>query len=329
MTDPLISIIIRCCNEQEHIGRLLSGIFEQTVKNIEIIIVDSGSTDSTLSIASSYPVVIHKIQAEEFSFGHALNTGCKAAQGEILVFASAHVYPTHRRWLECLTAPFSDPKVAMTYGKQRGNEMNKFSEHQIFSKWFPEHSVSVQRTPFCNNANAAILRSLWEQTPYDEGLTGLEDIDWAKRLIGKGYYLAYVAEAEVIHVHNEKYSGALNRYYRESIVFCQLFPEQKFRMKDLLWLWFINTMNDYLHALRARKMLSNLVSIPVFRFMQFWGTYKGYVQRDPVSSELRQRFYYPKGLSQPGADGNIPVTCQTDYIDYIKIENNEKIEHPH
>ncbi|KPK02660.1 MAG: family 2 glycosyl transferase [Nitrospira bacterium SG8_35_4] len=329
MNDPLISLIIRCCNEQEHIGRLLSGIFEQTVKSIEVIIVDSGSTDDTLSIASCYPVVIHKIRAEEFSFGHALNTGCKAARGEILVFASAHVYPTHRRWLEYLVAPFSDPKVAMTYGKQRGNELNKFSEHQIFSKWFPEHSVSVQRTPFCNNANAAILRSLWEQIPYDEGLTGLEDIDWAKRMIARGYYLAYVAEADVIHVHNEKYSGAFNRYYRESIVFYQLFPEQKFRMKDFLWLCFINTMNDYIHALRVHKLLGNLVSIPVFRLMQFWGTYKGYVQRDPISSVLRQRFYYPNGLSQSAANENRAGTSETDYIDYMNIVKNEKIEHPH
>ena len=99
-------------------------------------------------------------------------------------------------------------------------------------------------------------------------------------------------------------------------------------MKDFLWLWFINTINDYIHALRVSKLLRNLVSIPVFRLMQFWGTYRGYVQRDPVSSALRQRFYYPKGLSQSAADGNIPGTSETDYIDYIKIENGEKIEHP-
>ncbi len=329
MSKPSVSVIIRCCNEQEHIGRLLTGIYEQTLNDIEVIIVDSGSTDRTLSIASCFPVIIRTISAQEFSFGHALNVGCKAANGNIIVFASAHVYPTHRRWLETLIAPFNDPKVALTYGKQRGNEMNKFSEHQIFSKWFPEHSLSVQRTPFCNNANAAIPRDLWKIVPYDEGLTGLEDIDWAKRLIGKGYYLAYAAEAEVIHVHNERYMGTLNRYYRESIVFCQLFPEQKFRMKDFLWLWFINTLNDYAHAFRKGKLFGNLLSIPLFRLMQFWGTYRGYAQRDPVSSALRQRFYYPNGLSRPADNGNKPDTSDNDYIDYMKIEKNEKIEQPH
>ena len=49
VTKP-VSIIIRSYNEEEHIGRLLEGIFEQSVKNIEVIIVDSGSTDKTLRL---------------------------------------------------------------------------------------------------------------------------------------------------------------------------------------------------------------------------------------------------------------------------------------
>lgn len=325
MHDHLISIVIRCCNEEAHIGRLLTGIYEQTVKNIEVIIVDSGSTDRTLSVASDFPVIVCAIDPADFSFGRALNIGCRAASGDIFVFASAHVYPTHRRWLEYLYAPFQDPKVALTYGKQRGNEKNKYSEHQIFSKWFPEHSVHVQKTPFCNNANAAVRREVWEQFPYDEELTGLEDIDWARRAIDRGYYLSYAAEADVIHVHDEKYSEILNRYYRESIVFYRMFPEQRFRIKDFVWLWLLNTVTDSVHAFRERRLLNNLVQIPLFRLMQFWGTYRGYTKRDQLSDVLRQRFYYPNGLSlqrsleRPKLD--------TEYIDYVKVNDGKKAEH--
>ncbi len=315
MSEPRVSVVIRCYNEQEHIGRLLTGIYKQTIGNPEVIIVDSGSQDDTLPIAESYPTVVCQIGHDEFSFGHALNVGCKAATGDILVFASAHVYPTHRRWLENLIAPFSNPMVALTYGRQKANEKNKYSEHQILTKWFPEHSAAVQRTPFCNNANAAIRRSLWEQIPYDESLTGLEDLDWAKRVIGKGYHLSYVAEAEVVHVHEEKYAGIYNRYYRESIVFYQLFSEQKFGMPDFLWLWFLNTAADYLHAHRDGELSKNVFQIPLFRLMQFWGTYKGYTQRDPVSSSLRQRFYYPNELTQPTSNTTENV-LSAEPIDY-------------
>jgi glycosyltransferase involved in cell wall biosynthesis len=62
-----VSIIIRSYNEEEHIGRLLEGIFEQSVKNSEVISVDSGSTDKTLEIANMFPVIVHEIKPGEFS----------------------------------------------------------------------------------------------------------------------------------------------------------------------------------------------------------------------------------------------------------------------
>ena len=97
-----VSIIIRCYNEEAHIGRLLSGIEQQANKDVEVIIVDSGSTDETVSIASQYATSILTIDKENFSFGHSLNIGCEAAKGEFLVFASAHVYPLYDDWIERL-----------------------------------------------------------------------------------------------------------------------------------------------------------------------------------------------------------------------------------
>jgi rhamnosyltransferase len=325
MTNPLISIIIRCFNEEEHIGRLLSGIYEQSLKNIEVIIVDSGSTDSTLSIAKRFPVHIQSISPESFSFGRALNIGCSTAKGEFLVFASAHAYPSRRSWLEHLIAPFDDPKVALTYGKQRGNETTKYSEHMIFARWFPDTSKLIQKTPFCNNANAAIRRFLWKELPYNENLTGLEDLDWAKRAIRKGYHLAYAADAEVIHVHNEKYTSIFNRYYRESIVLHQLFPEQKFHLWNFLSLWFLNTIHDYIHALQDKKLLRNILQIPVFRLMQFLGTYRGYIRRNAVSDSLKRKFYYPAGFIKISGQP-LPTVPQEDYIDYSAHQQKEKHE---
>ena len=152
--NPKCSLVIRCYNEELHIGRMLAGAMEQTVKDVEIIVVDSGSTDATLSIANRFPVKIIHIRSEEFSFGRALNIGCAAANANIVVIASAHVYPVRKDWLDCLLFPFKDQDVAIVYGKQRGNEMSRFTEHQIFKKWFPDESMYRQKHPFCNNANS-------------------------------------------------------------------------------------------------------------------------------------------------------------------------------
>jgi rhamnosyltransferase len=203
------SIIIRAYNEEKYIGRLLEGIKQQTVQDVEIILVDSGSTDKTVSIAESFGAKVVHIPSAEFTFGRSLNFGIKSAAREFIVIASAHVYPVYPDWLETLLRPFQDEQVALTYGKQRGYEGSKYSEHQIFHQWYPNASNLDQVTTFCNNANSAIRKSLWDLHPYDETLTGLEDLEWGKWAKGQGYKIAYIAEAEIVHIHNETPHGSL------------------------------------------------------------------------------------------------------------------------
>lgn len=321
---PQCSIIIRCYNEEQHIGRLLSGIMQQTIKNVEIIIVDSGSTDATLSIASRYPTRVVYIDPKEFSFGRALNLGCKVAAGKYIVNASAHVYPVYNDWLERLLIPFADPGIALVYGKQRGNEITKFSEHQIFSKLFPDRSNLKSGHPFCNNANAAIRRELWEQMPYNEDLTGLEDLDWAKKVIDKGYHIAYVADAEIIHVHNETFLKIFNRYRREAIALKSIYPNEHFHLLDFIHLFAGNVTNDYYHAWHKKVLWDQLISIPLFRLMQFSGTYKGFSEISVVTSRLKQTFYYPnerKHSANPSRDQDNKQSI--NYSKLLKEESNE------
>lgn len=294
MSNPLISIIIRAYNEEKHITRLLHGISVQTKDNYEIILVDSGSTDATVEIAKDYGAKICHISPEEFTFGRALNLGIKNAKGKYCVFASAHVYPTRKDWLKNLIQMFDDPNVALVYGKQRGDKRTKFSEEQVFLKCFPEESVENQDHPFCNNANAAIRREVWEELPYNEELTGLEDLDWTKRAMNKGYGVAYCAEAEVKHVHEETYKQIRYRYEREAMAMKGIMPYSKFTLVDFLSLFFQNIWNDWKAAANQNCLFDSFFEIIRFRFNQFYGTYKGYRIERKLTKELRDRYYYPK-----------------------------------
>lgn len=290
---PACTLVIRAYNEGEHIGRLFDGISQQTVKNIEVIVVDSGSSDETIEIAEQHKANIVKIQPEQFSFGRSLNLGISHTNANLVVIVSAHVYPIYPDWLENLLAPFGNPKVALTYGKQRGNTTSRFSEQQILRHWYPESSQLNQTNSFCNNANAAIRKSLWQEHPYDESLSGLEDIAWARWAIKAGYHLAYIAEAEVIHVHHESPTEVFNRYRREAMAYKNIFPNEQFRLGDLFRLVTSNIMSDVWQATRLKTSLPNFLSIVWFRFMQFWGTYQGYRQSGPLTNRLRKTFYYP------------------------------------
>lgn len=288
------SIVIRAYNEEKHLGRLLEGIRQQTVEDVEVILVDSGSTDRTVSVAESYGARSVRIPSDEFTFGRSLNLGIHSATRELIVIASAHVYPVYPDWLTMLLRPFEDGRVALSYGKQRGPESAYFSEQQIYHQWYPDVSQPRQATAFCNNANAAIRKSLWEQNPYDETLTGLEDLAWAKWAREQGYEIAYVAEAEIVHVHNETPRGVLNRYRREAMAFKKIYPEAHFSLYDFVRLTGMNIISDLWHAARERVMWKNFSSIVWFRVMQFHGTRLGYRESGLLTPQLRETFYYAR-----------------------------------
>jgi rhamnosyltransferase len=287
------SIVIRAFNEEKHIGRLLSGILQQTMPPAEIVLVDSGSTDATLSIAARFPIRIVAVRPEEFSFGRSLNRGIAKTSGDLVVVASAHVYPVYADWLEQLLRPLQDPRMALSYGQQRGCESTRFSEHQVFAKWFPESSESRQAHPFCNNANAAIRRALWEIHPYDEALPGLEDLDWASWALEQGRTIAYVAEAPVIHVHEETPRMIYNRYRREAMALRTIRPGERFHVWDFARLFTSNVTSDMALALRRKAFLREARGILSFRWMQFRGTYRGFSYAGPLSGSLKKLFYYP------------------------------------
>jgi len=328
MSRPRASVIVRCYNEREHIGRLLYGIYEQTVDDVEVLLVDSGSTDGTIDVARQYPIddVVY-ISPEQFSFGRALNYGVDAADGEFCVFASAHVYPTRRDWLERLLEPFEDD-VALVYGKQRGDDRTKFPEKRVFRRWFPDHDIDRQWSPFCNNANAAIRRSVWEERRYDESLPGLEDLDWGKRVREAGWEISYAADAEIIHVHEETAREVYNRYRREAIAHREIMDDDGFTFLDCCRLFASNTMADYRAALREGELPGSALEIPRFRLMQFLGTWRGFNQEVPVSDRLRQRFFYPDSEGYPelseevhDRDLRIDYSERDGSIDYTPVED--------
>ncbi len=296
---PKASIVIRSFNEEQHLGNLLAAIQKQNFADYEIILVDSGSTDRTLEIAAQHPIRIEHIDSQAFTFGRSLNLGIQAAKGEIAVIASAHVLPLGKDWIAKLIAPFEEEQVALSYGMQRGGVGSHFSEDQHWRHWFPEQSDLDQASSFCNNANSAIRISIWQQQPFDEELTGLEDIAWASWAKHQGYKIAYVAEAGVAHLHDETPAQVVNRYRREAIALKQILPESRFTFWHFLTHWLQKTVADMRVARRAGVLIHEFLPILAFRRRQYWGTYLGYQQSSQLSAAKIQSFYYPPTELEP------------------------------
>jgi len=315
------SVIIRTLNEEEHLARLLIGLQEQYQPPHEIIVVDSGSEDATLAIAEAFGARILSIPQCDFSFGRALNLGFNAMTSEVGVAMSAHVYPVKRTHLTELLGPFEDPRVGIVFGRQVGDERSHFSEKQLMLKWFPAEGSGVQFIPFSNNANAATRAETWSQLLFDERLSGLEDVEFCQRAMSRGWDIHYVAEAPVVHVHQENWSKIRNRYRRETRTLVQIDPKQKLSFPHAFGLSAMNIWSDSMSARRERCINRNLASIVKFRTAQFLGAWEGGHLDKDLSGEMKRRMFFP-----PSTRSKNSVPADLDTIDYGEVTRHDTLD---
>jgi glycosyltransferase involved in cell wall biosynthesis len=292
----IVSVVIRTLNEQTYLAELLGAIEAQELParwQLEVVVVDSGSTDATLKIAERFGSRVTHIAKEEFSFGRSLNRGCEFARGSILVFISGHCVPVGPHWLVALVKPLEDNACSYSYGRQIGGGPTKFSEGRVFLKYFPPTSMLPQEGFFANNANAAIRRSEWQALLFDETLTGLEDMHLAKRLVESGGEVGYVAEAAVHHIHDETWAQVRNRYEREGAALVEIMPEAGLSFLDFLECTARSIAKDSYAALREGALLRELPGIVMFRTVQYWGSYRGTSYARMVASMRRKAYFHP------------------------------------
>lgn len=291
----IVSIVIRTLNEAYYLEELLQSIFRQKTENfnIEVVIIDSGSTDETLYIAEKYNCNITFIKKNEFTFGRSLNMGSKHANGDILVYISGHCIPVNDEWLVNLIKPIVDGKVGYSYGRQVGRDSTKYSERRIFEKYFPVNSKIPQKDFFCNNANSAIKRSVWNEFLFNEEVTGLEDMELAKRYCENGGLVGYVSDSCVYHIHDESWTQTRRRYEREAIALQKIMPEVQISIFDMVRYIFISILSDAKEAFAEKYFAKEIFSIIKFRIAQYLGSYRGNHDNREISKRRKENYFYP------------------------------------
>ena len=291
----LVSVVIRTLNEATYLNELL-GVIDLQIKDnfdVEVVIIDSGSTDGTLDIAESHGCRITFITKEQFTFGRSLNMGSDFARGDILVYVSGHCIPKENTWLMKLTKPIRDGVAGYSYGRQVGRDTTKYSEEKIFEKYFPMESKIPQSDFFCNNANSAIDRKIWSEYKFDEQVTGLEDMELAKRYFDQKGNIAYVADACVYHIHNETWIQTRRRYEREAIALQNIMPEIQLGFFDMFRYIWVSVISDSKAAFFERRFTKEFIGIIKFRIAQFTGSYKGNHDHRELSKRRKENYFYP------------------------------------
>jgi rhamnosyltransferase len=273
-TTPRVSAVIRTRNEGAYLGSVLQALLDQDYADgVEIIIVDSGSTDDTLSVARQFGVRLIEIRPEEFTFGRALNIGSEAARGEFLVNLSGHAIPVEREYLEHLTAPFEDPIVWATFGRDVPLPGCCPSQARDVETWFPD--AWIDRSRFFSNANACLRRRAWETFAFDEEVTGAEDAKWAQQVLATGSRIVYVPTATAYHSHTCSPRFIYIRAVRETTALKEIDPARaQVSVLRALRHWLGTSALDLAYAWRHRSHPKWYFHIPVYRACQAWGLYR-------------------------------------------------------
>ena len=236
MKNFAVSVVIPNFNGEKLLEKNLPSLFaaKENLKNciIEIIIVDDGSQDESVKIITSkYPqvkLIKHKINR---GFSAAVNTGVRAAKGDLICLLNSDVIPEHN-FLESVFLNFDNPKVFAVslnetgdFGWARGYFADGFVGHSSGPKTLKPHN-----TFWVSGGSGVFKRNIWmELTGMDEKLLSpfyWEDVDLCYRALKRGYALIWDPNAKVAHIHEGTISS-----------FSKTFVKRIQERNQLLFIW--------------------------------------------------------------------------------------------
>jgi len=228
MTDPLVSVIIPTYNRAGIISRTIDNVFDQTYKNIEVIIVDDGSTDDTVARLREYGSRIRVVWRENAGPATARNRGVETARGEIIAFqdsddawlpqkierqvALLEKAGNHVPCCICNATLISSDRPAITSFRNA-----RLSPHVEEGLWLNAPQVLMDRFLLFNQT-VAIRRAALDKTGgFDETLRYLEDADLALRLSLLGPF-AFIREPLVVYHQGSVGSLAMEALKKEILL---------------------------------------------------------------------------------------------------------------
>ena len=210
-----ISLVITVKNEEATMARLLESFISQTLKPDEILLVDGGSEDKTVSVTEDYREQLPHLRVilepgANISAGR--NRGIKEARNDVIAVTDAGCRPDPQ-WLEILSAKL-DPDVMWCAGDYVPDAQNAFEE--IAGKCSTEGYFTTDHKKFKATArNLLFRRNVWNEVGgFPVHLEISEDAFFILKLIEKGYKFRYVSEAKVFWKPRSSYCGIFKQFDR-------------------------------------------------------------------------------------------------------------------
>lgn len=235
-----VSVVVRTYNSAATVGAALESLHQQTVP-VEVVVVDSGSTDDTLAVVGQHPVRVVAIAHEEFTYGRALNLGMAAATSEALGALSSHAVLPHERWLETGLEHLAAGAVAACGHLVDGKGQPLPGPLRVDHDYLMAHRY----WGFTNTASI-LSAEAWRECPFDEALVASEDQEWSWRATQLGRPL--VVDPTMYVPGDHRRAAGVRRYHhrmvREMVALAHLRPLRPYPLVEALRDWVRQTPRD-------------------------------------------------------------------------------------
>lgn len=236
MNPPLVTVIIPAYNAEQYISEALASVCQQSYPNLEIIVVDDGSTDRTADIVkTNFPTVRYLRQANSGSCAAPRNYGLTMATGAFVTFLDADDLMSQQKIEAQVQELLSHPEASMTISNYRNFGLNEtqpdhFSTCPKLLGEFrdsstscivlePETCRSIMISENFTSACSPMYRKedLLAESGYDVSLKACEDFHLNYRIAMRGSVIVSQFIGFERRMHDSNMSGDNERMLRNFI----------------------------------------------------------------------------------------------------------------
>lgn len=213
---PSVSVIIPAFNAEKYIRQAVTAACGQSYPGIEVIVVDDGSTDSTVEILKNMNGVIIR-QQNNSGPAAARNLGAACAQGEVLFFTDSDCL-ARRDWIATAMKGFSSEEIAVVAGSYGIANPQNLLARCVHAEILYRHERLMPDYPKSfGSYNFGIRKQVFEQIGgFDTGYRQAsgEDNDLSYKVLRSGLIIYFARDAKVDHFHPERLLPYLKSQFR-------------------------------------------------------------------------------------------------------------------
>jgi rhamnosyltransferase len=279
MEEPPVSIVLRSYNEAWALRSTLAALKDQTCRNWELIVFDSGSTDGSVDmIRRAAPAHLVQMLPHEYRPGRVLNHGMELARHDRVIFLNADATPQGPGWLAPLALALADPGVAAAFGRQIPRPDCAAVFARDYERCFGDGRESARRGHFFSMASSGLRRDAWARRGFRETLQYSEDDEYTRWCRANGYRISYCPDSVVMHSHNYTPRQAYKRSFGEAWALAAFWPgsQRDFNMgRSLLLGWLRDACGDLRYCRQTRR-LGQFARALAIRWQQRLGRLHGF-----------------------------------------------------